>query len=106
MTRRLTSVGSALAPREDAGDGPPLVVLIGPPGSGKGTQGERLGEQFGLGHLSAGDALRDAVSRGTLLGEHARECFDAGRLVPDELVSDVVAESIARVCESARLLLC
>ena len=105
MTRRLTSVTASPARLGDAGAGPPLVVLIGPPGSGKGTQCERLGEQFGLAHVSAGDALRDAVRRGSRLGEQARGFVDAGRLVPDELVIEVVTEHMGGVGDASSVVL-
>jgi adenylate kinase len=71
------------------------VVLLGPPGCGKGTQAERLKVREGLMHLSTGDLLRAAVAAGTPLGLRAKPLMDAGKLVPDDLVIDLVRERIA-----------
>lgn len=70
------------------------ALLLAPPGAGKGTQGERLAERHGVPHLATGDLLRDNVARGTDLGRAAREHMDAGRLVPDRLVIDMVLQRI------------
>jgi len=72
------------------------IVLIGPPGAGKGTIGERLAGTCGGTHLSTGDILRDAVARGTALGKKAETYVEAGRLVPQEILGEVVAERLAR----------
>ena len=66
------------------------IVLLGPPGSGKGTQTERLCTEFGFAHISTGDLLREAVRTGTPLGIKAKRFMDAGDLVPDELVIELV----------------
>jgi adenylate kinase len=66
------------------------VLLIGPPGSGKGTQGERLAKRLGLAHIAAGDLLRAEVAADTPLGAKAREYMDHGELVPDELMIDLL----------------
>jgi len=71
------------------------LVLIGPPGVGKGTQAARLREEFGLQHIATGDLLRDHRTRGTELGVQASEYMTTGRLVPDELVVAMVQERIA-----------
>ncbi len=75
------------------------VLLIGPPGSGKGTQGERLAQRLGLEHIAAGDLLRAEVEAGTPLGEKVREFMERGELVPDELIIDLV---MPRVLAAAR----
>ena len=72
------------------------IVLIGPPGAGKGTIGKRLAATYGATHLSTGDMLRDAVARGTALGKKAETYVEAGRLVPQEVMGEVVAERLAR----------
>lgn len=71
------------------------LVLLGPPGSGKGTQGERLQEDFRLPYYATGDILRGAVSDGTELGKQAKKYMDAGDLVPDEVIIGVIIERIA-----------
>jgi len=71
------------------------IVLFGPPGVGKGTQGERLAGEFGLLALATGDLLRAAVREGTELGRQARTYMDAGRLVPDDVVVGMIEERIA-----------
>jgi adenylate kinase len=66
------------------------IVLLGPPGAGKGTQAKLISEKVGLPHLSTGDMLRDEVARGTVLGRKAQEYMNRGDLVPDALVIDIV----------------
>jgi adenylate kinase len=68
--------------------------LLGPPGSGKGTQGERLQEDYRLPYWATGDILRAAVKEGTEVGKKAKEYMDAGDLVPDEVLIDLIAERI------------
>jgi adenylate kinase len=70
------------------------LVLLGPPGSGKGTQGERLNEDLRLPYYATGDILRAAVRDGTELGREAQEYMDRGDLVPDEVIVGVIAERI------------
>jgi adenylate kinase len=70
------------------------LVLLGPPGAGKGTQAERLVGDFGLPYYSTGIILRLAVENGTELGRKAKEYMDAGELVPDELMNGVIAERL------------
>jgi adenylate kinase len=66
------------------------IVLLGPPGSGKGTQTERLCKELGFAHISTGDLLREAVRSQTPLGIKAKKFMDAGDLVPDDLVIELV----------------
>ena len=67
-------------------------VLFGPPGSGKGTQAEALGERFRMTHVSTGDMLREAVKNETELGRKAQAIMTEGKLVPDDLVGGIVRE--------------
>lgn len=71
------------------------LILIGAPGSGKGTQAKRLQEQLGYAHISTGDLLRAAVKAGSELGQKAKGFMDAGGLVPDALVIDLLLEELA-----------
>lgn len=71
------------------------LILFGPPGAGKGTQGALLAERFGLQRLSTGDLLREAVREGTPLGLEARRFMDAGELVPDSVLIGLVREYLA-----------
>ncbi len=70
------------------------VVLLGPPGAGKGTQGQRLARELGLKLLVTGDMLREAVSKGTELGLKAKEYMERGELVPDELILAMMREAL------------
>lgn len=72
-----------------------VVVLLGSPGVGKGTQGVRLGRELDWAHVSTGDLLRGALEAGTSLGMEARKYMDAGRLVPDDVIVDLVREHLA-----------
>ena len=68
--------------------------MLGPPGAGKGTQAERLREDFGLPHISTGDILRAQVAEGTDLGLAAKRYMDAGELVPDDVIVDMIIERV------------
>ncbi len=70
------------------------VILFGPPGAGKGTQGDLLAESTGLRKLSTGDLLREAVRAGTPLGLEARKFMDAGELVPDQVMLGLMKETL------------
>lgn len=72
------------------------LVMLGPPGAGKGTQAERLARSRGLARISTGDMLRDAVQQGTELGRQAKALMDAGRLVSDDVMIGIVRERLAR----------
>ncbi|QWT17879.1 adenylate kinase [Collinsella sp. zg1085] len=71
------------------------IVLLGAPGAGKGTQAQRLVRDFGIAHIATGDLLRAAVKGGTELGVQAKKYMDAGELVPDQLVIDLVKERLS-----------
>jgi adenylate kinase len=72
-----------------------LIVLLGPPGAGKGTQAEGLVKKYHLAYISTGDILRAAVKGGTPLGQQAQGYMDQGQLVPDEIVVGIVQERLA-----------
>jgi len=71
------------------------IILLGPPGSGKGTQGERLSQELGFFRLSTGDMLREAARAGTPLGLQAKEYMDKGALVPNDVIINLVKEKIS-----------
>jgi adenylate kinase len=70
------------------------IILLGPPGAGKGTQAKRLETRFGLVQLSTGEMLREAVASGSELGNRAKEIMDAGRLMPDDLMILMIGDRI------------
>ncbi len=67
------------------------IVIFGAPGSGKGTQSEKMIEKYGFGHISTGDVLRSEIKNGTELGKTAKSYIDQGQLIPDELMIDILA---------------
>ena len=67
------------------------IVIFGAPGSGKGTQSERIVEKYGINHISTGDVLRAEIKNGTELGKPAKGYIDQGQLIPDELMIDILA---------------
>ncbi len=87
-----TSAGSPVAARGLKR----AVILLGPPGAGKGTQARELAQQYGVPHLSTGDMFRDHVSRGTELGRRARPIMERGELVPDDIVLGMVEQRVAQ----------
>ena len=70
------------------------LILFGPPGSGKGTQGEKLTAKYGLKHLSTGDLLRSEIAQHTALGLEAKKIMDKGHLVPDEVVIGMICTAL------------
>ncbi|HDD53243.1 MAG: adenylate kinase [Aquificota bacterium] len=81
------------------------IIMLGPPGAGKGTQAKMLVERLGIPQISTGDMLREAVKEGTELGKKAKEFMDAGKLVPDEVVIGIVKERLAQPdCEKGFIL--
>jgi adenylate kinase len=70
------------------------LILLGPPGAGKGTQAERLQEDFPLAHVATGDILRQAVADETDVGKKAKEYMDRGDLVPDDVIIDVILDRL------------
>lgn len=81
-----------------------VVILLGPPGVGKGTQAVRLADSVGWEHISTGDLLRAARRDGTDLGRKAQEYMDAGELVPDSVILDLVREHLRGVAPEAGIL--
>ncbi|GJG36863.1 MULTISPECIES: adenylate kinase [Prevotella] len=67
------------------------IIIFGAPGAGKGTQSEKMIEKYGLGHISTGDVLRDQIKKGTELGVTAKKYIDDGKLIPDDLMVDILA---------------
>lgn len=72
------------------------LILLGPPGAGKGTQAQRLVSKYGIVHLSTGDMLRAAVAAGTPVGQRAKAIMERGELVPDDVVIAIIADRIGQ----------
>ncbi len=70
------------------------VIMLGPPGAGKGTQGERIASRYGVPHISSGELFRDEVARQTETGKTLRRYLDAGDLVPDDLVLSLIMDRV------------
>lgn len=72
------------------------ILLMGPPGAGKGTQAAKLVQEYNVPHISTGDMFRAAVKAGTPLGKQAKKCMDSGKLVPDSVTIGIVKERLAQ----------
>jgi len=70
------------------------LILLGAPGAGKGSQATKIAKEYGIAHISTGDALRANIAKGTELGKFAKTFMDAGKLVPDEVVVNIVANRV------------
>ncbi|OGC03670.1 adenylate kinase [candidate division WOR-1 bacterium RIFOXYA12_FULL_43_27] len=82
-----------------------IVILMGPPGSGKGTQAVKLADKLELPHIAVGDMLRDAIAAQSELGRKAEQYMNQGKLVPDQLTIDLVKERLSNVdCENGFIL--
>ena len=81
------------------------IIMLGAPGAGKGTQAKQLADKYSIPHISTGDIFRANIKEGTDLGKKAKEYMDAGALVPDELVCDLVVDRIQKDdCENGFIL--
>src|SRR3981081_3141545 len=99
LSRRESCVAAVTADRNFAGRVSGLhraVILLGPPGAGKGTQAQRISKWYRLPHLSTGDMFRDKIQRGTEFGRKAKPLMERGELVPDEIVLSMVEDRIAQ----------
>lgn len=102
----VTSLGGMLFAQDAAAKSQvKVVILLGPPGSGKGTQAVRLTKELGIPHISTGDLFRENISKDTELGKRAKTFMNAGKLVPDEVVLDMLFDRVSRPdCEKGYLL--
>ncbi len=82
-----------------------ILVLLGPPGAGKGTQAKMLAMEYGIPHISTGDMFRDHKARGTALGKKIQAVMDAGGLVTDDITNELVDERLSRADVSSGLIL-
>jgi adenylate kinase len=81
------------------------LMFVGPPGAGKGTQAVRIAARYGIPHISTGDMLREEMKNGTLLGKQAKAYIEAGELVPDDVIIEMVKERVSRPDAEAGFLL-
>ena len=77
------------------------VIMLAPPGAGKGTQGERIASRYGVPHISSGDLFREEAARQTPIGERLRRYLEAGDLVPDDLVLSLIRDRIVAAAETS-----
>jgi adenylate kinase len=92
------------SPSRDDARMQPTIALLGPPGSGKGTQAKRMRDELGFAWLSTGDLLREARAEGSELGTRAGEYMDRGELVPDEVIVDLIERALAELGDRPILL--
>lgn len=106
MCAFLTFFGSvAYAAASTSEDKKMVIILLGPPGSGKGTQAKKISEKLSLPHISTGDLFRENLSKGTELGKKVKSYMESGNLVPDEIVIDMLMSRVAAPdCEHGYLL--
>jgi adenylate kinase len=78
------------------------IVIFGAPGSGKGTQSEKMIQKYGFGHISTGDVLRNEIKRGTELGKTAKGYIDNGQLIPDDLMVSILAERLRQLRQGSQ----
>jgi adenylate kinase len=95
--------GPTLTKREKPLNSSKKIVLIGPPGCGKGTQASRIRETFSIPHISSGNILRDEVRRGTDFGRQIKEFMDRGEIGPVELITEVIMNYLGENCPSGFL---
>lgn len=101
----MTSLGAAMHAGDISTTTQNIVILLGPPGSGKGTQAVKLTQELHIPHISTGDLFRDNIKGNTELGIRAKTFMDAGKLVPDEVVLDMLFDRISHPdCEKGFLL--
>ena len=91
-----TFMGSIMHAQQTTTETQKILILLGPPGSGKGTQAVRLTKELGIPHISTGDLFRENIKNNTELGKRAKGFMDAGQLVPDELVLDMLFDRVSR----------
>jgi adenylate kinase len=92
----ISSMGMVVYAAQPEPAKPTVVILLGPPGSGKGTQATGISKELGIPHISTGDLFRENISKGTELGKKAKSFMDAGKLVPDELVLEMLYDRVSR----------
>lgn len=92
----ISSLGMVVYAATDVGTTPQVIIFLGPPGSGKGTQAARMAKETGLPHISTGDLFRENMSQNTELGQKAKGFINAGKLVPDELVLEMLFDRVKR----------
>ncbi len=81
------------------------ILILGPQGSGKGTQAQRISAEYGIPHIATGDIIRDAIASGSELGQRVKEVYDRGELVSDELMIDLVCARLGSPDAAAGILL-